>query len=77
MRQPQTTSKDGCFPKDRMESENMKETCSMLQGELGRRDRRMTELVWEAINRDNQNRAYKKVKKNKGKPGFNGTIFKW
>lgn len=72
MQRTQTTSIDGYPSKDRMESENMKEACSVLRGETRRRDGGITDIVQRIINPDNLQRAYKKVKKNKGKPGIDG-----
>lgn len=71
MREPQTTSKDGYPPENRMESEGKVEACSISHGEAERRDG-VNNLMNKVVNRSNLNRAYEKVKANKGSAGVDG-----
>ncbi|ARK31302.1 group II intron reverse transcriptase/maturase [Halalkalibacter krulwichiae] len=72
MHRPQKTSKDGYLLEHKVEPEHKAEACSILHAEPRRRDGESSELISEIIDRDNLNRAYKRVKKNKGKPGIDG-----
>ncbi|MFC0562554.1 reverse transcriptase domain-containing protein [Halalkalibacter alkalisediminis] len=72
MHRPQKTSKDDYPLEDKAEPEHTAEACSILHAEPRRRDGECSELISEIIDRDNLNRAYKRVKKNKGKPGIDG-----
>ncbi|MET1247237.1 group II intron reverse transcriptase/maturase [Sporolactobacillus sp. STCC-11] len=71
MRQSQTTSKDGYLSKNRMESEGTVEVCSTTHGETERRDG-VHDLITRITDRMNLNRAYKRVKANKGSAGIDG-----
>lgn len=68
MRIPQTTSHDGYPLEDRMESEGKVEACSLSRGEAERRDG-VNDLINEVVSRPNMNRAYERVKANKGSAG--------
>ncbi len=72
MQRSQKTSKDGYLLEIKVEPENIEEACSMLHGEISRKDGEYSELMYQIIDRDNLNRAYKRVKANKGKPGIDG-----
>lgn len=71
MRKSQTTSKDGCPPENRMESEGMGEACSIPHGETERREG-VNDLINKVVSRTNLNRAYERVKANKGSAGVDG-----
>ncbi|MCO7175008.1 group II intron reverse transcriptase/maturase [Sporolactobacillus kofuensis] len=71
MRQPQTTSNDDYLSKNRMESEGTVEVCSTACGETERRDG-VHDLITKIADRMNLNRAYKRVKANKGSAETDG-----
>ncbi|MBM7571994.1 group II intron reverse transcriptase/maturase [Aquibacillus albus] len=71
MQKPQTTLKDGYPQENRMESEGIVEACSISRGESEGRDG-VTNLIDKVISRHNLNKAYKRVKANKGSSGVDG-----
>ncbi|CQR46513.1 Group II intron-encoded protein LtrA [Paraliobacillus sp. PM-2] len=71
MQKPQTTFKDGCPQENRMESKGIVEVCSISCGETDRRDG-VYNLIHKIVGQNNLNRAYKKVKANKGSAGVDG-----
>lgn len=71
MQKPQTTFKYGYPPKNRMESEGTVEACSISRGESGRRDG-VHNLIDKIVSRENLNKAFKRVKANKGSSGVDG-----
>lgn len=68
MRKPQTTPEGGCPPENRMESERKVEACSISCGETERRDG-VNKLINKVVSQTNLNRAYERVKANKGSAG--------
>lgn len=71
----QTTSEEGCLCENRMESENNKGACSIPTAlESGRNGRgaKVSKLMEAILERDNMNKAYKSVKRNKGSHGIDG-----
>ena len=62
----------GCPQRDSTECEGYAGARSAIQPESEEREGRGPELLEKILDRDNLNRAYKRVKANKGAPGVDG-----
>ena len=62
----------GCPQRDSTECEEYAGAQSVVQPESEEKAGRVPELLEEILDRDNLNRAYKRVKANKGAPGVDG-----
>lgn len=71
MQQPQTTPNGGYLQENMLETEGNVKACSNSCGEADTRDG-VTHLIYEVMDRNNLNLAYKRVKANKGSPGVDG-----
>lgn len=69
MRKPQKTDKTGCLYEGKLETESNKGVHSIITLDNAEKDG-ATSLLDRMLNRDNLNKAYKKVKKNGGSSGI-------
>ena len=65
-------TKSGCLQRDSAEHEGYAKVFRSFNRIWKERDSAQPELLEEILYKDNFNRAYKRVKANKGKPGIDG-----
>ena len=72
MKKAENAGEGGCLQRDSTECKEYAGTQSAVRPEAGETEVRESRLLERILFRDNMNRAYKRVKANKGAPGVDG-----